>query len=274
LNCGGAGSCHGGSALGVYHWISDISNRTGSGIAYDTCQPYLACSQESAEGICPNIDTTCKAENVCRTCSTFTANGGFCSEVDYYPNATVEEFGTVSGADDMAKEIMTRGPIACGVDAEPLHNYTTGIISTKGSGVNHVVSIIGWGVEKGQEYWHMRNSWGEFWGEMGYARVAKGNNALLLESSCSWAVPKAWTAPETGGNHGCHENGDNCDKHLPPPPPANCNKYCSKKGIQTCTMLGMHCNCGDALFNSTGKGLPHGESCSRAMGCAGKCAAA
>ena len=119
----------------------------------------------------------------------------------------------------------------------------------------------------------MRNSWGEYWGEMGYARVAKGNNALLLESSCAWAVPKAWTSPETGSNHPCHEDGGNCDEHKPPPPPTNCNQYCSKKAIQTCTMLGMHCNCGDALFNTTGKGLPHGESCSRNPGCTGKCAA-
>ena len=39
-------------------------------------------------------------------------------------------------------------------------------------------------------------------------------------------------------------------------------------------MLGMHCNCGDALYNVTGKGMPHGETCSKNPGCLGKCAAA
>merc|ERR1719272_2658495 len=207
LNCGNAGSCHGGSALGVYSWIADVTNKTGAGITYDTCNPYLACSAESTEGFCGKLPGgpeawDCKAENICRTCSTFTSMGGACVEVDRYPNATVEEFGSVSGADEMAKEIMTRGPIACNVDAEPLHNYTGGVISTAGKAVNHIISITGWGVDAGQPYWVMRNSWGEFWGEMGYAKVAKGKNALLIESTCAWAVPKTFTLM----NSPCHED--------------------------------------------------------------------
>merc|ERR1711966_360592 len=38
LNCGGVGSCHGGSVDGPYQWISKIS-KTGTGIAYDTSNP-------------------------------------------------------------------------------------------------------------------------------------------------------------------------------------------------------------------------------------------
>ena len=30
-------------------------------------------------------------------------------QVDQYPNVTVKDFGSVKGADDMAKEIFTRG---------------------------------------------------------------------------------------------------------------------------------------------------------------------
>jgi cathepsin X len=40
LNCGDAGSCHGGSAAGVYQWLHQISE-TGSGVVYDTCNPYM-----------------------------------------------------------------------------------------------------------------------------------------------------------------------------------------------------------------------------------------
>ena len=63
LNCGGhvAGSCHGGSHSGVYEFIS----QTGF-VPYDTCMPYIACSSDSTDGFCGEVDTTCSAINTCR----------------------------------------------------------------------------------------------------------------------------------------------------------------------------------------------------------------
>merc|ERR1740121_2715328 len=43
LNCGGVGSCQGGSIDGPYQWLKEISDK-GEGISYETAQPYLACS--------------------------------------------------------------------------------------------------------------------------------------------------------------------------------------------------------------------------------------
>merc|ERR1719231_1607556 len=113
LNCGTAGSCHGGSVDGPYQWIHSISQKTGTGISYETSNPYMACSSESTEGICGAGDWTCKPENVARTCSTFPPSG-FCAGLSQYPNA-------------MMKEIYARGPISCGIDASPNLEYTGGI---------------------------------------------------------------------------------------------------------------------------------------------------
>jgi len=207
LNCGNVGSCHGGSVDGPYQWIHKISQATGTGISYETQNPYLACSSESNAGICKGADWTCTPENVAKTCSTFPAMGGKCAGLSKYPNATIKEYGSVSGADAMAKEIYARGPIACGIDAAPILKYQGGIVDVPGEQIDHVISIVGWGHDetKGQ-YWIVRNSWGEYWGEMGYVRVAKGNNALHLEEQCAWAVP----ADFTESNFPCNEDGSNC----------------------------------------------------------------
>ena len=45
------------------------------------------------------------------------------------------------------KEIYNRGPISCGIDANPLLKYTTGIIKGFGLMDDHVVSVVGWGTD-------------------------------------------------------------------------------------------------------------------------------
>lgn len=211
LNCGGVGSCHGGSVLGPYQWIHEISQKTGSGISYETSNPYIACSSESNEGFCGHVDTSCPKDNMntARTCSTFSSMGGKCVGINSYPNATVAEYGPVSGADDMAKEIYARGPIACGISAQPILDYTSGVVTEGDHQVDHVVSVVGWGNDdEAGQYWIVRNSWGEYWGEMGYIRVKFGS--LLVESQCAWATLADYTAPEKNNQVHCYEGGENC----------------------------------------------------------------
>ena len=207
LNCGNVGSCSGGSIDGPYQWMMEIS-KTGAGVAYETSNPYIACTSDSSEGFCKHVDTTCKAINVARTCGSFSQEGGTCTGLSSYPNATISDYGSISGKDAMMKEIIARGPISCGIDAGPLLNYEKGIADASGEGVDHVISVVGWGNEAGVPYWIVRNSWGEYWGEMGYVRVAFG--ALKIEEQCSWAVPKDFTSAEKLNQVHCHEGGDNC----------------------------------------------------------------
>jgi len=149
--------------------------------------------------------------NVARTCSTFTSNGGKCSALAQYPNATISNYGSISGQKQMQAEIAANGPIACGIDAGPILNYTSGIATMEGEGVDHVISVVGWGNDASAgQYWIVRNSWGEYWGEMGYIRVAFGK--LKVEDSCAWATLKDFTAPERNNQVHCFEGGENCQK--------------------------------------------------------------
>ena len=113
-----------------------------------------------------------------------------------YPIFSIDSYGSVSGEEDMMNEIYQRGPIACGIDASGLENYTGGIINDTSGTTNltHVVSIVGYGVEDGIPYWFVRNSWGSYFGESGFFRIIRGTNNLGIEKSCHWAAPKdTWT---------------------------------------------------------------------------------
>jgi len=214
LNCAGdvAGSCHGGSDTGVYQFIFKDSGS----VPFDTCQPYLACSDESDEGFCKHVDTTCTPMNTCRTCSTFLANGGHCRALDYYPNATIAEYGKIFANTDAERvrkiksEIHARGPVSASVNAIPLVDFLGGEVfndDSAGRAPDHVVAIVGWGVDENDtEFWHVRNSWGVYWGEEGFFRVATGSNMLGLEAGVAWATPGTFTIK----NMPCSEDGNTC----------------------------------------------------------------
>jgi len=215
LNCGteAAGSCHGGYHTATYQFIQDTGY-----VPYDTCTPYLACSKESTEGFCDKIDTTCSAVNTCKTCDTFGGMGGKCSEIDYFPNATVAEYGLIDydsndkdgNTHKIMSEIYSRGPVAATINAEPIVKYTGGIFIDEGYSEqsNHIVSITGWGTDKetGTKFWIVRNSWGQYWGEMGYMRLEMGKNLLGIEGEIAWVVPGTYTSH----NYACYEDGSNC----------------------------------------------------------------
>lgn len=115
-----------------------------------------------------------------------------CWAITNFRNWKVSQFGSVSGADRMKSEIYARGPIACGIMAtEKFDQYTGGIYSEKSSSVaiNHIISVVGWGIESGVEYWVGRNSWGTYWGEYGFFRIKMHGDNLGIESGCYWAVP-------------------------------------------------------------------------------------
>lgn len=140
-----------GSATGVYDFIK----RESGFVPYDTCQPYIACSTDNTDGFCPHVDTTCNALNTCRTCD----GTGECHAITRFPNASIAEYGTYSYftagfsavTHKIKAEIFARGPVAAGVNADPLVDYTGGIVNNTAIWnmmVNHIVSIVGWGYDE------------------------------------------------------------------------------------------------------------------------------
>ena len=178
LNCAtAAGSCEGGDPVGVFEYLH------ATGLPSETCQPYLAIDGQG-----------CAPENVCRSCApgaNYATNvkDSVCCAMPNPRLYKVSAHGTIRAGDVKAimTEIYLRGPVACSLNATPLLAYTGGIYSdVKASKeIDHVVSIVGWGLT----YWIVRNSWGAYWGEDGFCRILKGKNCLGIESDVVWADP-------------------------------------------------------------------------------------
>merc|ERR1711865_480458 len=90
------------------------------------------------------------------------------------------EILSVSGADKIAQAIMEGGPVETAFTVfSDFENYVSGIyhhVSGEMAG-GHAVKFVGWGVENGNKYWKVANSWNPYWGEKGYFRIIRGDSA-------------------------------------------------------------------------------------------------
>ena len=81
--------------------------------------------------------------------------------------------------DEVKDFLYETGPLAIALNANPLQTYVSGILDLTSSqcpssGINHAVTLVGYGTEDSVAYWIIKNSWGTSWGEEGYFRIRRG----------------------------------------------------------------------------------------------------
>merc|ERR1712190_303790 len=72
---------------------------------------------------------------------------------------------------------IQKSPMSVCVDATLWQTYTGGVITASsgcGTSIDHAVQATGYNAEG--NYWIVRNSWGENWGENGFVWVEYGSN--------------------------------------------------------------------------------------------------
>jgi len=105
----------------------------------------------------------------------------------------VLEYGVLQQGHEemMAQVLVTYGPLSVGVNADPLMHYHSGVLNPATeedcdpSGIDHAVTVTGYGSDDGVPFWEVRNSWGPGWALQGYFHIVRGKNACGISNLVS-----------------------------------------------------------------------------------------
>jgi hypothetical protein len=148
-------------------------------------------------------------------------------------------------------QIHSGGPVVAAIKVyQDLIAYSTGVYKkTTNSFVgNHLIALVGWG----SNHWVVANSWGESWGEKGYARIKFGE--VDIESEIVY--PEVKTPTSCSSARACKNGGEftsdcncHCDGLWSGASCEVCARTCDNGGMMrkdTCT-----CSCVPGYFGET-----------------------
>ena len=159
--CGGTGGCMGGTAEVAYARLKELK-----GIPSEWTYPYI--SGTGKAGQCHGLPLPPAAPHSGRVSAAANVTGYRATATNNYA--------------DLLHTLATVGPLAISVDAGGWHDYAGGVFdggNHTNPNLDHLVQLVGYGTDEasGKDYWLIRNSWTTGWGENGYIRVLKEENA-------------------------------------------------------------------------------------------------
>jgi cathepsin L len=114
------------------------------------------------------------------------SSGGGCqyNKVKSVPLGITGYRNSTQGDENALLVTASLGVVSIGIDASDFffQLYSSGVYNNPNcqnswAGLDHGVAIVGWGNDPtGGDYWLVRNSWGEFWGQAGYIWMSRNKD--------------------------------------------------------------------------------------------------
>ncbi|XP_071356513.1 cathepsin S-like [Trachinotus anak] len=112
----------------------------------------------------------------------YTGKLGHCKYKPQYRAANCSSYGLLPEGDEFALKVAVAavGPISVAIDASRpkfvFYRHGVYIDHRCSHNVNHGVLAVGYGNERGHDYWLIKNSWGVNYGEEGYIKMARNRH--------------------------------------------------------------------------------------------------
>ena len=159
---------------------------------------------------CDNVDAGCNGGLMENAFAWIIKNGGINTEGDYpyegrdrtcrfdedKPTYTISDFVEINekDEDDLTEKLATVGPVSVAIDAGKFsfQLYHEGVYyepSCSSTRLNHGVTAVGYGTLDGDDFYHVKNSWGTGWGDGGYIKMARGrSNNCGISTDASYPI--------------------------------------------------------------------------------------
>lgn len=147
---------------------------------------------------CDKVDQGCNGGEMDDAFDFIHRNGGLCTEKSYpytssqgnnapckktclsVKNSTVRSHVDVQPTTRSLMEAVAKNPVSIAIEADRIgfQLYSSGVYSGNcGTNLDHGVLLVGYGEDpNGEEYWLVKNSWGETWGDGGYIKIKRDSS--------------------------------------------------------------------------------------------------